>query len=340
MFLTGNVYTGTDQNNYSIINSSGALYKEGNLETDVGAPNNDGRALICSGNSKTYIKGNVLGSKISVVTNTTNVYTLQLNNSSYCSIIGDVYGGVGNRFSGGILLENTASLMVSGNTYSLVGPGIFSNSVSAVSAYYTDDGINYSGGEYSTPPIIARKMFLLDAPDNNKKFTKFQKADGGKTFYRTDQLTFSHPPSADVKYNLRYGPSYSLSGSMHIPETSAVAWDIPVKTDVRINRLIPGERYEIISTDPFVPFTDFGAESNIPGVTFVATGSSTRGGLGIARTVGKSVVTTVDIMRENVNNMDPGSPYHPTWRTFLDNNITRFETISALAKCYNYLPET
>jgi hypothetical protein len=339
-YLTGNVYTGTGDNGWSIINSNGALYIEGNLETDFGSPNNNGRALICSGNSKTFIKGNVLGSKIGVNTNTTNVYALQLNDNSYCSIVGDVYGGVGNRFSGGILLENTASLMVSGNIHSLVGPGIFSNSVSAVSAYYINEGINHSGGEYSTAPIIARKMFLSDAPNNNKKFTKFQKTDGDKTFYWTDQLTFSHPLSADVKYNLLYGPSYSLSGSMHIPETSAVAWDIPIKTDVRINKLIPGERYEIISIDPFVPFTDFGAESNIPGVTFVSTGSSTRGGLGIARTLGKSVVTTVDIMRENINNMDPGSSHHPTWRTFLDNNITHFETISSLAKCYNYFTKT
>ncbi len=340
MFLTGNVYAGTGIEGVSIVNDGGELYVNGNLEADSGAPSDGARAIVSTGNGKNYIKGNILGTKINIAANSTNVYTLELRNNSFCSVIGDVYGGVGNTLAAGILAGNTSSLNVSGNVYPLVGPGIYSTSTSAVSVYFTNEGINYSGGEYSVPAILANRMFIVDAPNPVKKFTKFQKTDGNKTFYWTDSLTFSHPPSADVKYNLLYGPSYSLSGTMHIPETSAVAWDIPVKTNVRVNKIIPGERYEIIYSDPFVPFTNFGAESNIPGVTFVATGSSSRGGLGIAKTVGKSVVTTVDIMREKVNNMDPGDPYNPTLRTFLENSITRFETISALAKCYNYYPET
>lgn len=342
VYLTGNVYGGPNGGHsyIGIYNRGGELYIEGDLIVDNGLPttgDNINNAVYCDGNSKTYIKGNVLGPRIE---SGNNIYALNLRGTSYAYVLGNVEGGGGAVDCGGIRVQDTASVEVSGDVLPIVGPAIYSTSTTPISVYLINDGLNYSGGEYSVPPILAKKMFISESSDINKKFTKFQKDEGnGKdfTFYLTDSLTFSYPLSEHVRYGLTYGPSYSLSGAMHIPETSAVAWNVPVNTDVRITELKAGERYEIITVDPFVPFTNFGAKSNTPGLTFTATGPSTRGGLGIARQTGKSVVTTVDIMRENVSNMNPGTHNNPMLRTFLENSITEFETISAIAKSFNYL---
>ena len=329
--ITGNVNEGLSTGGWGVINYGGTVHLNGNAECVTGSGYYSG-TIYNSNNGKLYIKGDVKGPQINGLE---AAYSVRCVNDSYTSIVGNVYGGVGAIDAGGIWVENTASVVISGDLIPNYNPAIYSTSTTPLSVFLVNDGINYSTGEYSVCSIVARSKYIKESDILSKKFTRFTSSTNTPIYYWSSALagTFTFPATNNVRTGLVYGTP-STTGTMDVPPVTAVTIDCPIdENNVTITNLIPGRRYEIVELDSFYSFKNVGADANAIGVSFVATNPAPYG-TAVAKTVGTAVINSMELLDEDLDNLTIGSNTNPTLGTAL-RNLVLTESVSAIAKGFN-----
>jgi hypothetical protein len=191
-----------------------------------------------------------------------------VRNSGTCFISANsLFNGIG-----GAIINNTGTLSLFASASDLIANNITNAIISTGSLSATVRNIINAPNGYQA--IFASRYHVF--PGTSATYTRHA-VNGYDSYvdYWTSNATFTYPASSDVVLNTTYNNN-TLTGSMALPNTSAVFLDCPVgSTTTTIFQVTTGNRYLITSNPLNTNFTLVGASSNTPGTIFTATSAIT-----------------------------------------------------------------
>jgi hypothetical protein len=219
--IIGNVLHSNNFIGGRLVNSStGTLSITGDVVGSFGGNGGQGIAILQNGIGLTKILGTIYGA---------NTEAIQVSNGKLELIGNSTSGTYPNTFLGGysgILQSGTGTVSVTGNLIgSNVGGGYFSSVTSFTPLSVYGNIINAPNGRQA---IYAPRYQVF--PSASATYTR-QAVNRYDSFvdYWTSNATFSYPASSDVVLSTVYSNN-TLSGSMALPPTSAVALGASVGT--------------------------------------------------------------------------------------------------------------
>jgi hypothetical protein len=206
-----NVYGGTAGGTFNVIGST--------VTADILAGSTTTACVLVSGTNSGYFIGNITGGTGSAS------YGLSLTNTTgTVSITGNINAGTGSA-ARGINTTSNSDVSVIGNIYATnASEGIARTSTTVPLSVYGNI-INAPNGRQA---IYAPRYQVF--PSASATYTR-QAVNGYDSYadYWTSNATFSYPASSDVVLSTVYSNN-TLSGSMALPPTSAVALGASVGT--------------------------------------------------------------------------------------------------------------